>query len=132
MMELIHMTAVYSNAVLVAIVPQISDFTEKLDLPIIQPITVNQVIEFRPSPYKGEIGGGLMLSNHYWFSYADGQVISFRSPDNFFHEDDPVANWRRYVGKENMTTNQAIEMGRQALRKLGYSVEELHADVPPT
>jgi len=132
MMELIHMTATYSNAVLVAILPQVSDFAKKLDLPVAQPITANQVVEFGPSPYKGEIGGGLMLSNHYWFSYADGHVMSFRAPDNFFSEDDPVANWQRYVGKENMTTNQAVELARQTLRALGYKPEELHADVAPT
>jgi hypothetical protein len=132
MMELIHITAVYSNAMLIAVLPQVSDFSKKLELSIPQPITASQVIEFRPSPYKGEIGGGIMLSNHYWFSYADGHVMSFRSPDNFFHEDDQVANWRRYVGKENMTTNQAVELARQTLRKLGYEPEELHVDVPPT
>jgi hypothetical protein len=132
MMELIHITAVYTNAMLVAILPQVSDFAKKLNLPVPQPITASQVVEFKPSPYKGEIGGGLMLSNHYWFSYADGHVLSFRSPDNFFSEDDPVANWQHYVGKENMTTNQAIELARKTLRDLGYKPEELHADVPPT
>ncbi len=132
MMELIHMTATYSNAMLVAILPQVSDFAMNLDLPGPQPITASQVIEFRPSPYKGEIGGGLMLSNHYWFSYADGHVMSFRSPDNFFGRDDIIENWRRYTGKDNITTNRAIELARQTLCKLGYNVEELHADVPPT
>lgn len=132
MMELIHMTATYSNAMLVAILPQVSDFAEKLDLPVPQPITASQVIEFRPSPYKDEIGGGLMLSNRYWFSYADGHVMSFRSPDNMFGREDLLENWQRFVGKENMTTNQAIELARQTLRKLGYSVEDLGADAPPT
>lgn len=131
-MELIHMTAVYSNAMLVAILPQVSDFAKELDLPIPQPITASQVIEFRPSPYKGEIGGGLMLSNHYWFSYADGHVMSFRSPDRFFGREDLIENWRRFTGKDNMTTNQAIEMARQTLKKLGYKLEELYADAPPT
>jgi len=126
------MTAVYSNAVLVAILPQVSDFAKRLNLPIPQPITASQVVEFRPNRYKGEIGGGLMLSNHFWFSYADGHVMSFKSPDNFFSEDDPVANWQHYVGKENMTTNEAIALVRQSLRDLGYDPRELHADGPPT
>jgi hypothetical protein len=132
MMELIHMTAVYSNAMLVAILPQVSDCAKKLDLPVPQPITASQVIEFRPSPYKGEIGGGLMLSNHYWFSYADGHVMNFRSPDNMFGREDLLENWKHFAGKENMTTNQAIDMARDALRRLGYNTKELGLDQAPT
>ena len=54
-MELIHMTAAYSNAVLVAILPHVSDFAKKLDLPIPQPITATQVLKSRPSPYQGRV-----------------------------------------------------------------------------
>ncbi len=61
MMELVHMTATYSNAMLVAILPQVSDFSKKLDLPIPQPITAAQVQNFKPFPYMDFIGGGLIL-----------------------------------------------------------------------
>ena len=131
-MELIHITAAYSNAVLTAILPQVSDFAKQINLQIPLPITAEQVVRFGISPYKGEIGGGIWLSNNYQFSYADGHVMSFRSPDNFFGRDDLLENWQRFTGKENMTTNQAIEMAREALSKLGYKLEELHVDVPPT
>ena len=132
MMELIHMTATYSNAVLVAILPQISDFAKKMDLPIALPITAEQVVRFGIVPYQGEIGGGIWLSNHFLFSYDDGHVMSFQSPDIFFGRDDLIENWRRFTGKDNMTTNQAIEMARETLHKLGYNLAELHMGVPPT
>lgn len=132
MMELIHITAAYSNAVLVAILPQVSDFAKKLNLPVPQPITASQVVHFGIPPRKGEIGGGIWLSNHFWFAYSDGHVDSFRSPDNMFGREDLLENWRQFTGKENMTTNQAIEMARDTLRKLGYNLQELHVDVPPT
>ena len=132
MMELIHITATYSNAVLVAILPQISDFAKKLDLPIPQPLTAEQVVRSGIPPYKGEIGGGFWLSNGFWFAYSDGRVDSFRSPDNMFGREDLLENWQRFVGKENMTTNQAIELARQTLQKLGYNIEDLSMDAPPT
>ncbi|MBP7827828.1 MAG: hypothetical protein BWX84_02749 [Verrucomicrobia bacterium ADurb.Bin118] len=132
MMELVHMTATYSNAMLVAILPHISDFAKKLDLPIPQPITAAQVQEFRPSPVKDFIGGGVMLTNGYWFAFNNGYVNSFRSPDNVFCDQDPAAHWPKYAyGKDNMTTNDAIALARESLNKLGYSPELLGCDAPP-
>ncbi|MDH7503116.1 MAG: hypothetical protein QHJ82_10480 [Verrucomicrobiota bacterium] len=132
MMELIHMTATYSNAMLVAILPHISDFAKKLELPIPQPITAAQVQEFRPSNIKNFIGGGLMLTNGYWFGFNNGCVNGFRSPDNVFYDQDPAANWPKYAyGKDNMTTNDAIALARESLTKLGYEPELLGCDGPP-
>jgi hypothetical protein len=134
MMELIHMTAAYSNAVLVAILPQVSDFAKKLDLPVQQPITVNQVVWSKSMPYKDMIEGAVILTNHYWFAYDwHGYVNSFRLlDDNWFYEKDPATNWLRYVGKDAITTNEAIVLARDTLRKLGYEPELLHADGPPS
>jgi hypothetical protein len=131
MTELIHMTATYSNAVLVAILPFISDFAKKLALPTPQPIAVSNVTEFRPMPLKGYIGGGVQVSN-FLFSYSMGCVNSFRSSDNVFYDQDPTANWPKYAyGKDNMTTNGAIALARESLRKLGYPPELLGCHVPP-
>jgi hypothetical protein len=133
MMELIHMTATYSNAMLVAILPHISDFSKKLDLPIVQPIAASQVQEFRPSNVKDLVGGGLMLTNGYWFAFNNGCVNGFRSPDNAFTDQDPAANWPKYAyGKDNMTTNEAIALARGSLIRLGYTPELLGCDRSPT
>lgn len=126
------MTATYSNAMLVAVLPHISDFSKKLDLPITQPITARHVREFRPSPLKGFVGGGLMLTNGFWFLYDKGYVNSFRSAENVFYDDDPATNWPKYAfGKDNMTTNEAAAMALNALRKLNYKPELLGCDMPP-
>ncbi len=128
----IHVTAAFSNAVLVAILPHVSDFAQKLDLPIPQPITASQVAHFNVNPMKGFIGGGLWLTNHYQFAFDNGYVHIFRNlNDNPFLMDDPAQTWPRFAGKDNMTTNDAIELARDTLRKLGYDPKLLHADVPP-
>jgi hypothetical protein len=133
-MELIHMTIAYSNAMLVAILPHVSDFAKKLDLPVLQPVTIAQVAWSRPSPFKGFITDAIVLTNRYWFSYSRGCVDSFRSLDNNpFFDDDPAKNWPHYAfGKDNMTTNEAIDLARDSLRKLGYDPKILHADGQPT
>jgi hypothetical protein len=131
-MELIHMTATYSNALLVAILPHVSDFAKKLDLPMPQPITVAQVQEFKPSPIKDFIGGGLYLTNKFWFLYDHGAVSAFRASNDIFVDEDPAKDWPKYAyGKDNMTTNEAIALARESLTKLGYDPKLLGCDVPP-
>jgi len=129
----IHVTAAFSNAVLVAILPHVSDFAKKLDLPISQPITTSQVAHFNVANLKGWVGGGLFLTNHYQFGFSDGYVGVFHNlNDNpFVVSDDPARTWPRFAGKDNMTTNDAIELARDTLRKLGYDPKLLDADGPP-
>ncbi len=128
---LIHVTAAYSNAVLVAILPHVSDCAKQLDLPIQQPITVVQVDHFNASRIKGEIGGGLWLTNRYWFAFSSGCVDSFRSPDDWFTNQE-LENLGRFVGKENMTTNEVIDFARKSITKLGYNVADCHMNGTPT
>lgn len=133
MMQLIHMTAMYSNAMLVAILPHVSDCAKQLDLPIPKPITTNQVAHFGASPYKDFIAGGIWLTNHYWFVFENGYVGGFRSPDDWFTmADEYWDHLERYVGKDNMTTNEAIELARNSFYKLGYKPEDFHVDRQPT
>lgn len=127
------MTTAYSNALLVAILPHITTFAKKLDLPIPRPITTSLVARSSPSDVKGFIADTIVLTNHYLFSYSRGAVDSFRClDDNPFYEGDPARTWYHHEGKDNMATNQAIKLARSALRKLGYDPKLLHADGPPS
>ena len=129
----IHITAAYSNALLVAILPHVSDCAKQLDLPLPQPITASQVGRFNPGNMKGFIGAGLWLTNNYWFTFVDGYVAGFRSPDDYFTmEDEYWDHLERYVGKDNMTTNEAIQLARDSFHKLGYNPAEFGVNGPPT
>lgn len=129
--SLLHITAAYSNAVLVAFLPHVSDYAKQLDLPIAQPITVEQVARFNTSPYMDNVGGGLWLTNHYWFCFEWGFVNGFRSPDNWFANQE-LEGVERFAGKDNMTTNDAIELARSSFVKLGYKPADFHANEQPT
>jgi hypothetical protein len=130
-MELIHMTATYSNAMLVALLPHVSDCAKKLDLPIVQPITLASVEKFNPSPYKDLISGGLGLTNKYWFSFERGYVDMFRSPNDWFYNQE-LEGVERFAGEDNMTTNDAVELARRSFVKLGYRLDELPLTNAPT
>jgi hypothetical protein len=133
MEQLIHITATYSNALLVAILPHISDVAKKLDLPIIQPVTSSQVLRFNPNPYKGHLSGSVILTNHWWFSFDQrGFVDSFTAATNWFSADeDAVEHPEHYTGRTTMTTNEIISTARSALLKLGYPPTLTHSDTEP-
>jgi len=132
MFELIHVTAAYSNAVLVAIMPHVSEFAKRLDLPVPQPATASQVAWFKPVPVRGRIDGAVVLTNGFWFHFGwHGYVCNFRAPNDWFFEQEPAARAARYVGKATITTNEAIQLARATLSALGYEPELFHASGPP-
>jgi hypothetical protein len=134
--SLIHITVAYSNAVLVAVLPHISNFAEKLDLPIPTPIAAGQVARCNISPWEENVGCGVRLTNGYFFSFAMGAVQSFRSPINWFYNtnDDwsDAEYFKRYQGKDNMTTNEVIELARNSFEKLGYTPDDFNIRNSPT
>jgi hypothetical protein len=133
LIPLMHVTAAYSNAVLVAVLPYVADCAKALNLPIPQPITTNHLSRYSVDPYKGHFGAGLMFTNDYFFTFEYGFVTSFRCPDDYFTmADENWGNLERYVGKDNMTTNEAIQLARDSFRKLGYKPEDFGMDGPPT
>lgn len=137
MENLIHMTGTYSNALLVAVLMHVSDFAEKLELPIAQPITQAQVQRFIPSEYKNYVAGAVILTNGYRFTFAGGYVAGFQTYSNgcYMPEDWGVDDYPRctnFFGTMKMTTNEVIELARTSLQKLGYDLKKIHADRTPT
>ncbi len=77
-MELYHITVAYAVALLTAILPQVTEVAENLDLPIERPITVEQVQKFVPD-VTGQMTGSLFLANNAWFHFSEnGFIDSFR------------------------------------------------------
>jgi hypothetical protein len=133
-MEIIHMTAAYSNAVLVAVLPYVNDFATRLHIPIQQPISTNQLARSYVAPTRDAIMAGIWLTNGYWFAVGDaGYVQGYRAPTNFFAEQEftPDAT-KKYLGKDNMTTNEAVDLARKSLLEAGFKSEWTHADETPT
>ena len=133
LVQFIQMTATYSNAVLVAVLPHVSDFAKKLDLPVITPVQPSHVKYFACDPKKGSVGGSVILTNGFQFWFEHGIVDSFTDSGCYYRrttksEDTP---YFAYYGRLNMTKEEAIEMARDSIRKLGYDITDLYADGIP-
>jgi hypothetical protein len=129
-MDFIHVSAQYSNAVLVALLPYISDFAGKLHLPILTPVTPAHVLEFRCDPRRGEVGGLVILTNEFRFAFQSGHVSAFYSPKSYFTLEDPDAI-PRFFGPIKINQKEAETAARKAIQALGYNASEFRTDTKP-
>jgi len=131
MPDMLYITLQYSNAVLVALLPHFSDLAKKLELPLPIPITTNQVEGFVPRRNPGDVGGALVLTNGWRFWYSRGHVDSFISPQNYYTIED-VERLPAFCGNVNLSTNEAITLARNALKRIGYADRLLMTTNRPT
>jgi len=130
MWQLVQVMAQYSNAVLLAVMPYVSDFSKKLELPIATPVTCDQVLEFRCDPRLGHTGGALTLTNGFQFSFLEGRVCLYRSPQSFFSLQDPE-QIPRFLGPVKIEEKKALKIARSTIKKLGYENLMFNADSSP-
>jgi len=130
--EWIRVTTEYSNAVLVAVMPYISDVAQKLELPVPHPITTASVSRCNIVPTRAVAAEvGVRGKNGDWFfAFARGHVTIVQGPKDYFalQDADLIPN---YFGEVQIDESQAVEKGRQALRKLEIPLQEVFADQEP-
>lgn len=144
--QLIQVTAQFSNAVLVALMPYFSDAAQKLDLPVPHPITMQQVVGAGISPFRypnGDIMGagievqGKNTRRRWCISYQFGHVRCVELRPSYFTIQDPDDLTNCY-GKIRMTKGEAVKMARDTITKLGIPLEDVfaeqepHVKLPPT
>lgn len=130
MFELVQVTAQYSNAVLVAILPYVSDFAKNLELPVSYPITAAHVQEFKCSSRSDLFGGRVILTNGFEFAFLHGHVEMFRTPQCYYELQDPDLV-PRFFGPVKLKETDALKVARQAIARLGYTNAALFADRLP-
>jgi hypothetical protein len=132
--DLIHVTAQYSNAVLVALLPYFSEAAHKLDLPVPQPITMRNVVEGRVMPYRyanGDIlGAGIEVQGGWSLGFMWGYVNVVESKHSYFTLQDPD-EVPKFFGQVRMSKDEAVQMARNALKKLGIPLEAVFAEQEP-
>lgn len=125
----IRITADYSNAVRTAVLPLFSDVAKRLELPVPQPITQDDVADFHVLPFR-ELTASMLLKNSWVFNFGFGYVQDFSSPNAYFNLQDPD-QIPKYFGQVNMNPAEAVEMARATLRKLNIPLEDVFADQEP-
>src|SRR5437667_227663 len=126
--QYVHITAQYSNAVLLAILPHISEFAKKMELSIPLPLTAPQIRAFGCDDHLGETGGAVDLTNDYIFYFEHGHLKEFKGPKSFYRLQDPELV-PGFYGQFRMDWREAVEACRATIRKLGYTEEMLFADL---
>mgnify|MGYP001605434098 FL=1 len=104
----------------------IDEYAEKLSLPIPRPLTTNNVAKASIADNEGWPHAEIWTTNGWHFVYRHTMVNGYDTPDNLFSSDDRKIHIKDFEGKWNLTTNQAIEIVRQALKKLDYPTNNIH------
>jgi hypothetical protein len=111
----------YSRAFLNAILPQMSDFAAKVGLGLPLPLTTNDVDAQRYfcALFDRQPIAQVFLKNGDRFNYEHGHVAAFYAHDAYwkFPEHGRLED---FLGKINITTNQALTLCQRAIRNLGY------------
>jgi hypothetical protein len=128
--EFFQITAAYSNAMLVAIMPHVSDFAKKLDLPLPQPVNISQVRRFNCFPRSDHIGGRIILTNGCAFVFDHGRVENFESSHSYSYLQNPDLV-PKFYGPIKLTEAQALQIAHDTIKKLGYTDAMLSADRLP-
>jgi hypothetical protein len=127
--DAVRVTAQYSNAVLVAILPYISETAQKLDLPTPHPITTQAVLNFSLPP-NGRPEGQVILQDGWCFAFKKGHVETIQGPHSYLMLQDPN-DIPRFFGPVRINTGEAVQLTRDALKKLGIPLESVFAEQEP-
>jgi hypothetical protein len=131
--EIIRVTADYSNAVLVAVMPYISDAAQRLELPVPHPLIPAHVSHCNIMPRRSlavEIGTSDTNGNNWFFAFSKGYVNIVQGPHDYFSEQEP-SKVPSYYGKLKMSKAKAVEKARETIQKLGIKAETVFADQEP-
>lgn len=131
----IETTASFSNAVVVAMLPYITDVAQRLGLPLPQPITQEQIVAGGPNPIfetrNGEMMGcGFRFKGGWVIGFQSGHLSHLETPHAYYALQDP-GEIPKFVGTVRMTKAEAVQMARDTLEKLGIPLEAVFAEQEP-
>ncbi|MDD5139532.1 MAG: hypothetical protein PHY43_04630 [Verrucomicrobiales bacterium] len=109
----------------------IDEYGRKLSLPIPRPLTTNHVAKFSLADNGGWPHCEIELTNGWRFIYRNSMVNGYYAPDNLFNSDNRPILIRQFVGKQNITEQEAIDLVRNTMSKFNYPTNLVHMDFQP-
>jgi hypothetical protein len=110
----------------------VDEYAQKLSLPVPHPLNTNNVALVEIHNNEGWPHAEIELTNGWRFVYRHTMVNGYYAPDNLFASDNRKIHIKDFEGKWDLTTNQAIEVVRQAMAKLNYPTNLVHMDFAPS
>jgi hypothetical protein len=121
----------YASRLIPIMFKAVDDYAQKLSLPILPPLTTNNVARVEIEDNGGWPHCEITLTNGWRFIYRHTMVNGYYAPDVFVSNDNRPFHVREFEGKWNLTTNQAIELVKKTLAKLNYPTNNIHMDFAP-
>jgi nitrogen fixation protein len=109
----------------------IDEYAGKLSLPIPHPLTTNNVAVVALFNNGGWPHCGIELTNGWRFVYRHCMVNGYYSPNVLFTGPIHPLHLKDIEGKWNLSSNQAVELVKQALAKLNYPTNNIHMNFSP-
>lgn len=109
----------------------VDDYGKQLNLPIVLPLTTNNVARIKIHNNGGWPHCEIWLTNGWKFIYRHTMVNGYYSPDVFNSTDFHPFHLQDFKGKWNLNEEQAIRLVKQQLAKLHYSTNSIHMDFAP-
>ena len=130
--EMIRVTAQYSNAVLTAVLPYVSNAVHKLDLPLPYPPKVENVVECNIMPQRrvGDLSAEVAIRGGWAFAFQHGHIDTIQGPREVFTIQD-FEKIPQYYGEVRMSEAEAVQFARDTLKKLGVRLESVFAEQQP-
>ncbi len=121
----------YATDIIPLMLKAIDEYGLKLNLPIPQPLDTNEIEKVTINNNGGWPHAEIELTNGWRFIYRHSMVNGYYAPNNLFNSDDRKIHIREFEGRWNLTTNQAIELVKNNLARLGYPTNNIHTDFAP-
>ena len=127
--EMIRVTVEYSNAVLLAVMPYVSDCAQKLNLPVPHPTTTAHVLKCAVVPIR-DAGQSVMIQGEWVFWFGMGHFKGFQGPHAYFSLQDPdqIPN---FYGTNRISKEEAVALARHTISKLGVKLDTIFAEQEP-
>lgn len=125
----VRLTPEYSNAVVKAVLPYFSDAAAKLDLPVPRPIGQADIVRIHIQPFR-EVSVSILLKDQWAFQYMFGYVDRIVNTRSYSTVQDPETI-PLYFGEVRMSEDEAVQMARDTLKKLGIPLEDVFAEQEP-
>jgi hypothetical protein len=109
----------YAEALLIALLPAISDAAWQTGVECPNPITTNQVERFVAHRLPGHCGGLIVLTNGAQFVFDYGHVRSYAGTNSYTRLQEP-AHIPSYIQPNRLDRSGAIRLARETFRRLGY------------
>lgn len=122
-----------TNAVLTALLLQVSSFVKQVEVPVPVPLDVTNATSFRLWTTRSRDGTPelecYIAFDGFEFRHNHGAILSFNSPSSYMRLQEPSA-LPHMLGEPHFTEQKCLQKARDVVRRLGYTNASILTEPP--